>query len=130
MKINGISTVTTNTSASTFNINFQVPYRLATNTAANTIQRQWEFFNVVNRAPSQTLWQASYGNSAIIDGMHVVVVDDGGLFSGTPGTVLETYVNVSRATDAENADGTNNYYPYVINQNSQYIHGEFAQQLQ
>jgi len=60
-------------------------------------------------------------NSNVIDGMHVVVVDTQGNFSGTPGSVLETYVNVSRATDSDQPGGQTNYYQTVINQASQYV---------
>jgi hypothetical protein len=49
------------------------------------------------------------------------VVDRGGKFTGVPGTVLEVYKNLSRATDAKNADNLTNYYKTVLNQNSQYL---------
>ena len=43
------------------------------------------------------------------DEVHVVVVDKDGKFTGTKGSVLETYPFVSIATDAKNADGTTNF---------------------
>jgi len=43
------------------------------------------------------------------------------LFSGTPGTILETYKGLSRATDAKNIDGSTNYYKDIINDASRYV---------
>ena len=43
------------------------------------------------------------------DEMHVAVVDQGGLLTGTAGQVLETYPFVSKASDAKNTDGTTNF---------------------
>ena len=100
---------------------FEDPYRLRTHFVSDTIDRYWEFFNVVDTAPGQSDWQLYNGNTAAQDELHVVVLDDDGNFSGVPGTILEVYKGVSRATDAKNVDGTNNYYKTVINQKSGYI---------
>lgn len=108
-----------NTSSLVFE--FEDPYRLHTNYTSNTIDRFWEFYNLVGIAPGQSDHVRFSGNTAAMDEMHVVVVDDGGLFTGTPGTVLEVYKGVSRATDAKNNDNTANYYKTVINDNSNYI---------
>lgn len=121
LRINTIGSITTNSSASTFQLNFQVPYRLAVNTNYGIISRQWEFFNAVGVAPGQSQWQTVNGNTDANDELHVVVVDDGGLFTGTPGTILETYKGLSRSTDAKNQGGTTNYYKNVINDNSAYV---------
>lgn len=110
----------------TLNVNkltltFQDPYRLRANYSTNTIDRYWEFFNVAETAPGQSNYVKYNGNTAANDELHVVVVDDGGGFTGTPGTVLEVYKGLSRATDAKNADNSGNYYKDVINQASEYI---------
>ena len=55
------------------------------------------------------------------DEMHVAIVDEGGLFSGTKGTVLETFPFVSIALGAQNADGSTNYIKDVINNSSEYV---------
>ena len=102
-------------------ISSQDPYRLRENFVAKTVSRYWSYFNVVETAPGQSDYQRFNGNTAAMDEMHVVVVDEGGMFTGTPGSVLEVYKNVSRATDAKNNDGSTNYYKDVINQNSEYI---------
>jgi hypothetical protein len=110
-----------NGSVCALQINFVDPFRLHTNYTSNTVQRYWEFFNVVGVAPGQSQFQQYSGNSAAQDELHVVVVDEGGEFSGTPGTVLEVYAGVSRATNAVNLNNTDNYYADVINQNSSYV---------
>ena len=106
---------------STLSVTFQDPYRLRDVYVANTVQRNWEFFNVIGTAPGQSTHQLLNGNTAAQDELHVVVVDDDGLFSGVPGTVLEAYTNLSRATDAKSEDGTGYYYKNVINDTSKYV---------
>jgi phage tail sheath protein FI len=102
-------------------INFQDPYRLRSDYVSNTVQRYWEFVNVIGAAPGQSDYQRLYGNTSANDEIHVVVVDNDGFFSGTPGTVLETYKSLSRGTDVKSNDNTNLYYKTVINDNSNYI---------
>lgn len=53
--------------------------------------------------------------------VHIAVIDVDGEFTGTAGSVLETFEFVSATPGAKKDDGTNNYYPNVINQNSKYI---------
>lgn len=84
-----------------------------------TVQRQWEFAGLVDRAPGTTLYAEARGG--VGDELHVVVIDEGGEFTGTQGTVLELYEAVSRATDAKGEQGGTLYYADVINQGSQYI---------
>ena len=102
-------------------ITFDEPFRLRDNYVVDTINRNWEFFNLVGAAPGQSTYQYNSGNTAANDELHIVVVDSGGMFSGVTGTVLETYKSVSRATDAVKEDGTDNYYKTVINKNSNYV---------
>lgn len=127
---NGPSAVTSaaagSNNALTLNVNkltldFEDPYRLKQNYSTNTVQRYWGYFNAVEVAPGQSDFVRLNGNSAAYDEMHVVVTDKGGMFTGTPGTILEVYKNVSRASDAVNNDGSANYYKTVINDNSEYI---------
>jgi hypothetical protein len=100
---------------------FQDRYRLHTNFAANTVTKHWEYFNSFGSAPNQSDYQASHGNTSAKDELHVIVVDEHGQFTGSPGTILEVYKGLSRATDAKNNDNTGNYYRDVINQNSKYV---------
>lgn len=104
-----------------FTVNFEDTLKLHSSVSSNSLNRTWEFYNLVDTAPGTSDYVAAFGNSAAKDEMHVVVVDEGGLFSGVPGTVLEVYKNVSRATDSKTADGGTNYYKNVINDVSPYI---------
>ena len=55
------------------------------------------------------------------DEVHILIVDAEGDFTGTPGTILETYNNLSLLADAKNSDGSTAYYKDVINESSRYI---------
>ena len=62
-------------------------------------------------------------NDGTNDEVHLAVVDVNGQFSGTKGTVLETYPFMSVANNAVNtADGANIYVKDVVNENSKYVH--------
>ena len=105
-----------------FNDNYTLGTDFVSNNAQNSnTSHYWEFFNVVSQPPVQTDYVNNFGNTAVVDGVHIVVVDKLGKFTGVPGTVLESYENLSRATDAKTVGGASNYYQTVINQNSQYI---------
>jgi hypothetical protein len=122
LKVKTISDGVSNGSAIIFTVSFEDPYRLHTAYSTSTvISRNWEFYNTVDVAPGQSDYVRSYGNTAAQDELHVVVVDKGGKFTGTPGTIVEVYKNVSRASDAKNNDGSANFYKDVINQNSAYV---------
>jgi len=117
---------TTSPTSGVFRINFKNNYKLATDFVANTsqnseTQRYWEYYNAVDGAPITTSYVGAQGNSAAVDGLHVIIADKNGKFTGVPGAILETYKNVSRATDAQNPNGQTNYYKNVINQQSAYV---------
>lgn len=115
---------------STFQINFEDPFSLATdytfkssNTSLREFRRNWEFYNSVDAAPGQSTYHVNFGNSSVnSDELHVVVTDNDGKFTGVPGTVLEIYEGVSRGTDSKTVDGAQNYYKTIINQGSEYIY--------
>jgi hypothetical protein len=125
--------VTTNNSINTgsASITFKFDQPLKLSTAANTqfITRYWEYYSQFDRAPGRSTFVEVNGNTALqtetptaqLDELHIVVVDEGGGFSGSPGAVLETFSGVSRATDAKLSDGSSNYYKNVINDRSQYV---------
>jgi phage tail sheath protein FI len=90
---------------------------------ANVLTRVWEYHDSVDASPGLSAYQTNFGNTSVTsDEMHVVVVDSDGKFTGVPGTILETYRAVSRATDAKTIDGAGNYYRDVINDLSNYIY--------
>ena len=79
----------------------------------------WAYETEFDSVPGTSAYAASVNGSN--DELHVVVVDEDGLWSGTPGTVLEKFAFVSKASDAKKSDGTNNYYKDVVNGQSKYI---------
>jgi hypothetical protein len=103
-----------------FNIVFDSTWNKSTNFSGTSLKRQWEYFNVVESAPGVSSSMANAGRT-ITDEVSVVVVDEDGLISGTPGQVLEIYQNLSRATDAKKDDGTTNYYKTAINDFSRWV---------
>jgi len=122
LKVTSIpGSVSANSSARSFTINLQDPLALHTNIQQNSVDRYWEFFNVVDTAPGTSAYVANFGNTAAVDEVHVVVVDEGGKFSGSPGSILETFRSMSRATDSKTLDGATNFYKNIINDQSRYI---------
>ncbi len=80
----------------------------------------WLYKANFDGAPGTSTYASGVGGSN--DELHVVVVDEDGLWTGAPGTVLEKFAFVSKASDAKRSDGTNNYYKDVINSRSDYIY--------
>jgi hypothetical protein len=79
----------------------------------------WTYEAQFDAAPSTSSFASSV--NGVDDELHVVVIDEDGLFTGTAGTVLEKFAFVSKANDAKNNDGSTNYYKNVINTQSKYI---------
>ena len=121
LKVTGVGSVTGTSNVFSFTVNVEDEYKLAANVSVGYVSRYWEFFNSVDAAPSQSDYVRSFGNNAAYDELHVVVVDEGGKITGSPGTILEVYRNLSRATDAKSSDGATIYYKNVINDQSSYI---------
>ena len=54
--------------------------------------------------------------------MHMVVVDQDGLFTGTANTILERYSHISKAVDAKDDTGASSYYKEVLYRQSLYVY--------
>ena len=80
----------------------------------------WTYKSSFAGAPSTTPYVSSYGGAN--DQIHIAVIDEDGLFSGTKDTVLEAFAYVSQAPDAIYDDGTPAYWKTVIRNNSRYIY--------
>ena len=72
-----------------------------------------------DRAPGTSTDVAASGGSN--DEMHVLVIDENGLFSGVAGEILEAHAFVSKASDAKKIDGSSNYVKNVLRNESLYI---------
>ena len=79
----------------------------------------WTYKSEFNEAPGTSSNASSL--YCTNDEMHIVVVDQDGLITGTKDTILERFAFVSKASDALAQDGTSNYYVDVINNTSKYI---------
>lgn len=66
--------------------------------------------------------QFAQDRGAKYDEMHIAVVDVSGKLTGTPNTVLERILFVSKATDAKSTEGDTAYYKTVIKQASSYVY--------
>ena len=102
-------------------VNLDANYTLSTNYYSNTAVSNWEYYNAVDKAPGTSVYTKKFGNSSAVDEVHVVVADEDGKVTGVPGTILETFRGLSRATDAKTEDGATLYYKEVLNQNSNWI---------
>ena len=131
---------TSNTTATGINFVLNDTYKLTDDWKANTsvngnttvvnIQRAWEYQNLFNAAPVTSTyvqlngntqnWVANTANTPV-DCMHVVITDNLGSFTGTPGSVLEVYTNVSRANDAIGQSGQSIFWQNVLNTQSNYV---------
>ena len=88
-------------------ITFTPAYRLSTSSPTSAT-RYWEHYNRVDAAPGT-------GNS------HIVVVDEDGGITGTAGTILEVYNDVSRTDGDKDDQGSSIYFQDVINERSSYV---------
>ena len=131
IRVANVGVVSSNSSGAVFTLGFATPYRLAVNYVANTsvngnssiinLNRNWQYYNSFTGAPVQSHWVQQYGNTAAMDSMHIVITDAKGGFTGVADAILETYPNLSRATDSSSDDGASIYYKNALNKNSKYI---------
>ena len=103
----------TNTTAVVVNSAF------STALTSKPFNRRWKYAKLFSAAPGTSDFVSARGGS--LDEVHVVVVDTLGVFSSTPGDVLERYQGLSVSADAISENGAGNYYKEVLNTTSPYI---------
>jgi phage tail sheath protein FI len=81
--------------------------------ASSTVFNGWAYKGQFDSAPDTSDYADT--NSCSNDELHIVIVDQDGDITGTPGTVLEKFAYVSQASDAKVNDGSSNYYVDVLN---------------
>ena len=86
---------------------------------ADSAYNNWTYKDNFDAAPGTSGY--AEGVTATNDEVHVAIVDNGGKFSGTKGTILETFPFVSLASNAKTSDGSTNFVRDVINRKSEYI---------
>jgi phage tail sheath protein FI len=87
--------------------------------SSSTAFTGWAYAGEFDSAPGTSDYAAKFGSTN--DEIHIVVLDEDGLFTGVKNTVLEKFAAVSQASDAVKADGSSNYYKNVVNAESAYI---------
>jgi len=81
----------------------------------------WTYKDQFIGIPGTSTWAANTTGTNTNDEIHVAVIDEEGLISGTKGAVLETFGFVSTAVGAKTVDGGRNYVADVINNGSSYL---------
>jgi len=99
-------------------ITFKTPIR-DTITAGSTFGVIKQYSDIFTQHPTSTEDVVAHGGTN--DAMNIAVVDQDGEWTGTKGTVLEIFENVSKATDAKNSNGSGNFWKDVINEQSLYV---------
>ena len=89
-------------------------------TATSVLATDWTYKGQFDRAPLTTSRVSVDGGSN--DELHVVVVDEDGLFSGVAGTILERFEGLSKASDGKALEGGSIFYKDVLNRQSKYIY--------
>lgn len=87
--------------------------------ADGNVYAGWQYAGQFDAAPNTSDYAT--GLAGAHDEMHIIVVDNDGLWTGTAGTVLEKFSYVSKAVDAKRADGSSAYYKDIINNQSKYL---------
>jgi phage tail sheath protein FI len=82
----------------------------------------WTYAPYFDAAPGTSQFVAAKFKSNANDEMHIAVIDEDGLISGTANTVLERYANVSKATNARGESGESIYWRDVLYNNSRYVY--------
>jgi len=77
-------------------------------------------WNSVAPRPGTSPFAASKGGKW--DEVHVLVIDDTGAITGTPSTIVERLLYLSKASDAKTTEGETNFYKTVIKGRSKYIY--------
>jgi hypothetical protein len=105
----GYQDLVVSSASSNTTVSFTTKYSLSANLSASTATRKWAYYKNVAKVPA--------ANS-----VHIAVVDEDGDISGTPGTVLEIYEQVSVLSNAKKPDGTSNYYKNIVNNKSKWVY--------
>ena len=87
--------------------------------ATATLTTAWSYASNFDNTPGSTTYATNNGVS--LDEVHIVVVDAGGYFTGTAGTVLEKFEGLSKIPGARSDSNESNFYKDVINNQSKYV---------
>jgi hypothetical protein len=80
----------------------------------------WAYKSNFDEKPGTSSFVSALGGKN--DEVHIAVIDEDGLISGTAGTVLETYPFLSVAKNAKNSEGSSIYFKDVLKNRSQWVY--------
>ena len=80
----------------------------------------WVYSTQFTSAPGTSTYVSNKGGT--LDEVHIIVIDEDGLFTGTRGTILEKFAFASKASDAKDDSGNANYYKQVLQAKSKYVY--------
>jgi len=80
----------------------------------------WAYKGNFAEAPGTSPYAGNI-TASVADELHIVVIDEDGLFTGTKGQVLESFGFLSQGLDVKDINGSSVYYKEVINNKSDYI---------
>ena len=81
----------------------------------------WSLSGQFNGIPTTSAYAESLGSSTSNDLFHLAVLDEDGLWTGSKGSILETFEGLSLIKGALASDGTSLYYKDKINIESKYL---------
>ena len=98
------------------NIKIDTPFDSALD--GDTLLARWQYASLFSEPTSTS---AASKLNVTGDEINIVVVDANGKLTGVPGTILEKFKELSKASNAKLDDGTPLYYKDVLNRKSKYI---------
>ena len=89
-----------------------------------SINRYWQYWDQFDGPPGTSTWMKNIqgGLTNGKDEMHIIVIDNDGGITGSPGTILEKWSNLSKMAGAVTDSGDNNYYADALYIGSNYIY--------
>jgi hypothetical protein len=90
------------------------------NDDASTNFDAWAYKSHFDAKPASSSFVSALGGKN--DEIHVAVIDEGGLITGTSGTVLETFPYLSVAKNAKNTEGSSIYFKDVLKNRSAWVY--------
>ena len=88
------------------------------------INRYWQYWDQFDGPPGTSTWMKNIqgGLTNGKDEMHLIVIDNDGGITGSPGTILEKWSNLSKMAGAVTDSGDNNYYVDALYLGSNYLY--------
>lgn len=118
IKISGVErSVTAIASNTSLTVNASFSSSAITSASATA---RWQYADQFSAAPGTSDYVLARDGSN--DEVHVVVVDEDGVWTGTKGTILEKFAFLSLASDAKDSANNVIYYATAISRNSNYVY--------